>query len=74
MKRRTFLGLATGGTIAAVAGATVLFRPGDEGKPYSRYFSDLNQLLKREGPGRPLIEANKPIGFSREEALSATDS
>ncbi len=55
MKRRTFLGLATGGTIAAVAGATVLFRPGDEGKPYSRYFSDLNQLLKREGPGRPLM-------------------
>jgi len=27
-----------------------------------------------QGPGRPLIEANKPIGFSREEALSATDS
>lgn len=55
MKRRTFLGLATGGTVAALAGAAVLFRPGDEGKPYSRYFSSLNQLLKREGPGRPVM-------------------
>jgi|TARA_B100000315_G_scaffold88106_1_gene80881 D-serine deaminase-like pyridoxal phosphate-dependent protein len=55
MKRRTFLGVAGGGTIAAIAGATVLFRPGDEGKPYSRYFSELNQLLRREGPGRPVM-------------------
>lgn len=51
MKRRTFLGV----TIAALGGAAVLFRPGDEGKPYSRYFSALNQLLKREGPGRPVM-------------------
>jgi len=55
MKRRTFLSLATGGTIAALGGTAMLFRPGDEGMPYTSYFSELNQLLKREGPGRPVM-------------------
>ena len=54
MKRRTFL---YGGGIAAAAatGATLMWKPRDRGAPHDEYFSALNTLLKRDGPGRPVM-------------------
>jgi D-serine deaminase-like pyridoxal phosphate-dependent protein len=54
VKRRAFL---YGGGIAAAAatGATVLWKPRDQGAPHDEYFSALNTLLKRDGPGRPVM-------------------
>ncbi|MDP6375310.1 MAG: DSD1 family PLP-dependent enzyme [Pseudomonadales bacterium] len=53
MKRRTLL--LGGAGIAAAAGVGVLWKPGDEGAPHDAYFSALNELLKRDGPGRPVM-------------------
>lgn len=54
MKRRTVL---IGGGALAAAAATGLFmsRPKDEGKNHDSYFSNLNTMLKRDGPGRPVL-------------------
>lgn len=54
MRRRTLL-WGGAGLAAAGAGAAFLWRPGDEGGPYDAYFARLNELLKREGPGRPVM-------------------
>lgn len=51
MKRRTFL---LGGAALAAGGALAL-RPADEGGPYPPYFAHLNELLRTQGPGRPLM-------------------
>ena len=54
MKRRSLLW----GT-AALAGVgltgAALWKPGDLGGPHNTYFSTLNKLLKRNGPGRPVM-------------------
>lgn len=53
MKRRSLL---VGGAIAAAAGgAALLWRPEDRGAPHNAYFSKLNNMLKRDGPGRPVM-------------------
>jgi D-serine deaminase-like pyridoxal phosphate-dependent protein len=54
MKRRTLL---YGGGIAAAAatGGALLWKPRDQGAPHDGYFSALNALLKRVGPGRPVM-------------------
>jgi D-serine deaminase-like pyridoxal phosphate-dependent protein len=50
MQRRHFvLGLA-----AASAGGFLL-RPKDQGEPHDSYFAALNNLLKANGPGRPVL-------------------
>ncbi|HLD66942.1 MAG TPA: alanine racemase [Pseudomonas sp.] len=50
MKRRSLLGL---GALAALGlWAT---RPDDRGRPHAAYFSRLNELLRREGAGLPLL-------------------
>lgn len=50
MRRRQFiLGLAAAGA------AGLLLRPDDHGAPYDAYFSALNQMLKANGPGRPVL-------------------
>ena len=54
MKRRQVV-LGSVGAVAAAAGATLLWKPADEGAPHNDYFSALNELLKREGPGRPVM-------------------
>lgn len=54
MKRRTLLA-GSAGLIAAGAGAALLWRPSDNGAPHDAYFSSLNELLKRDGPGRPVL-------------------
>jgi len=54
MKRRNLL-LGGAGIAAAAAGGVLLWRPEDEGAPHNAYFSQLNDLLKREGPGRPVM-------------------
>lgn len=51
MKRRTFLL----GTAALAAGGALALRPADEGGPYPPYFARLNDLLRAQGPGRPVM-------------------
>ena len=54
MKRRSLL--FGGASLAAAAGgATLLWKPEDRGAPHNEYFSNLNELLKRDGPGRPVM-------------------
>ncbi len=54
MKRRSFV-LGGAGAVIAAGGAAMLWRPGDMGAPHNAYFSILNELLKRDGPGRPVM-------------------
>ncbi len=54
MKRRSLLA-GTVGVAALATGAAVLWRPEDKGAPHDAYFSKLNALLKRDGPGRPVM-------------------
>ena len=54
MKRRTLL-IGGAGATMATAGAALLWRPSDRGAPHNAYFSQLNALLKRDGPGRPVM-------------------
>ena len=54
MKRRTLL-LGAGAATAAAAGGLMLWRPVDRGAPHDAYFSALNEMLKAEGPGRPVL-------------------
>ena len=58
MKRRTLL-LGTAGIAAAAGASTLLWRPEDRGGPHDAYFSRLNELLKRDGPGRPVMLINR---------------
>lgn len=51
MRRRHFLI----GSAAALAGGAFLLRPADAGGSYPAYFATLNQLLRNQGPGRPLL-------------------
>lgn len=53
MKRRTLLWGA--GAVAAAGAATLWSKPRDMGAPHDAYFSELNNLLKRDGPGRPAM-------------------
>ncbi|MGH8354886.1 MAG: alanine racemase [Pseudomonas sp.] len=50
MKRRRLLGLGVLGLLGLWAA-----RPNDNGRPHGDYFAPLNQLLKREGGGTPLL-------------------
>jgi D-serine deaminase-like pyridoxal phosphate-dependent protein len=43
------------GVAAATMGAALLWRPGDHGAPHDAYFAQLNALLRRAGPGRPVM-------------------
>ncbi len=54
MKRRSLL-LGGAGVAAAAAGGVALWKPDDHGAPHDAYFAALNDLLKREGPGRPVM-------------------
>ncbi len=54
MKRRRVLLGAMGG-LAAVGTGALLWRPKDVGAPHNAYFSALNDLLKREGSGIPVM-------------------
>ena len=55
MRRRTLLLGGAAGLAAAGVGATLLWRPRDVTRPHDAYFSALNELLKREGPGHPVL-------------------
>lgn len=50
MKRRSLLGL---GAIALLGGWAL--RPSDQGQPHAPYFARLNQLLRQQSPGIPLL-------------------
>ena len=54
MKRRSLV-LGGAGAALAAGGAAMLWRPNDMGAPHNAYFSKLNILLKRDGPGRPVM-------------------
>lgn len=50
MKRRNLLGLGALGLLGGWA-----LRPSDSGQPHAPYFAALNQLLRRQGGGLPLL-------------------
>ncbi|MDX1802843.1 MAG: alanine racemase [Alcanivorax sp.] len=50
MQRRQFL---IG--IGALAAGTALLRPGNHGAPYTPYFRAINEYLKQQGPGHPIM-------------------
>ncbi|MBT4161683.1 MAG: DSD1 family PLP-dependent enzyme, partial [Gammaproteobacteria bacterium] len=54
MKRRSIL-IGAAGTALATGGAGLLWKPRVEGKPHNPYFSALNEMLKQDGPGRPVM-------------------
>lgn len=54
MKRRSVL-MGAAGIAALAAGSVVLWRPGDHGANHDPYFSALNDLLRRDGPGHPVM-------------------
>jgi len=54
VKRRTVL-LGSAGVAAAAAAGVVLWRPDDRGAGHDAYFTRLNELLMREGPGHPVM-------------------
>ena len=54
MKRRNLL-IGAGAVTAAAAAGVTLWRPDDRGAPHDAYFSALNEMLKAEGPGRPVL-------------------
>ena len=54
MKRRNLL-IGTGLTAAAAASGVMLWRPEDNGAPHDAYFNALNELLRTQGPGRPVL-------------------
>lgn len=56
-RRRFLLGAAT--LAAAAAGGVVLWKPGDRTRGHDAYFGALNELLKREGPGRPVLVVDR---------------
>jgi D-serine deaminase-like pyridoxal phosphate-dependent protein len=41
--------------VGAAATGAALLRPRDEGHAYTPYFAGLNALLRRDGPGRPVL-------------------
>mgnify|MGYP001826431585 CR=1 FL=1 len=47
--------MGTGAVAAAAAAGITLWRPEDAGAPHDDYFSTLNDMLKTEGPGRPVL-------------------
>lgn len=52
--RRRFL-LGTAGLALAAGGGALLWKPTDTSRPHDAYFAALNALLKREGPGHPVM-------------------
>jgi D-serine deaminase-like pyridoxal phosphate-dependent protein len=54
LKRRSLL-LGSAGVALAAGGAALLWRPDDLGAPHTPYFADLNSLLRRDGPGHPVM-------------------
>jgi D-serine deaminase-like pyridoxal phosphate-dependent protein len=67
MKRRT----AILGGLAAAATGTVLARPADRGGPHLPYFDALNGVLKRDGPGRPVVVIDRDRLRSNVEKVRA---
>ncbi len=55
MKRRSLLAGIAGVAATALGGAVLLWKPEDRGAPHNEYFSQLNDLLKRDGPGHPVM-------------------
>ena len=54
MKRREML-KGTAGLAAAMGSGALLWSPHAPASAHDTYFSGLNNLLKREGPGRPVM-------------------
>lgn len=52
MKRKW---LIVAGSLVFVIGLILIFKPKDRGAPYSGYFAALNNMLQKEGPGRPVL-------------------
>ena len=70
MRRRTLLwgSAAIAGT--GLAGAA-LWKPGDLGGPHNQYFASMNEILKSQGPGRPVMVLDLDRANSNIDTLTA---
>jgi hypothetical protein len=70
MRRRTLLwgSAAIAGT--GLAGAA-LWKPGDLGGPHNQYFAGMNEILKSQGPGRPVMVLDLDRANSNIDTLTA---
>lgn len=59
MNRRRVLAAGSAGVAALGLGGALLSRPRDRTRPHDAYFSALNELLKREGPGHPVMVVDR---------------
>lgn len=67
MKRRHVLFLGA----TALAGGAWLLRPENTGAPHDHYFQTLNDALKQQGPGRPLMVLDRARLHANCRALKA---
>ena len=56
-RRRLLLGCA--GLLAAAGAGALLWKPSDTSRPHDAYFTALNDLLKRDGPGHPVMVVDR---------------
>ncbi|MEE4299140.1 MAG: DSD1 family PLP-dependent enzyme [Pseudomonadales bacterium] len=59
MNRRKVLAAGAAGLTAVGLGGAMVSKPRDVTRPHDAYFSTLNELLKREGPGHPAMVVDK---------------
>lgn len=70
MRRRTLLWGSAAITGAGLAGAA-LWKPGDLGGPHNQYFAGMNEILKSQGPGRPVMVLDLDRANSNIDTLTA---
>lgn len=70
MKRRTLLLGGAAGVAAIGVGAGLLGRPADVTRPHDAYFSTLNEMLKREGPGHPVLLVDRARMLANVDVLA----
>ena len=70
MKRRTLLLGGTAGVAAGALGAGLLLRPSDVTRPHDAYFSQLDAVLKADGPGHPTLVVDRQRMLANVDVLA----
>jgi D-serine deaminase-like pyridoxal phosphate-dependent protein len=69
-RRRILIGGAAG--LATVAGGALLWRPGDRTRGHDAWFSSLNEMLKAQGPGHPVMLVDRQRLHHNIDVISAS--